>query len=150
LHVICSEWRLERYRFVQDATKRPYITLVIVGLVPPHLWAGIVRSACLCVEHAFLGYFGHVHVSQLCGAIFVEKDICTLKISVKDHYLMKAPKPPDHLNEHAPYVLLLKQGIILLVVTDLLKEVSRVSVLHHYTILLRGLFLTIGTVMARR
>ena len=57
LHIVSSEWRFQSYRFVEDKAKRPNVTLVVVGLVPPHLGAGIIWSACLGVQHAFFGHF---------------------------------------------------------------------------------------------
>ena len=53
---------------------------------------------------------------------------------MKDHNLMKTSEATHHLNEHLPYIVLFEQSIILLVVTYLLKQIPRVSILHHNTI----------------
>ena len=53
---------------------------------------------------------------------------------MKDHNLMKTSEAAHHLNEHLPNVVLFEQSIILLVITYLLKQIARVSILHHNTI----------------
>ena len=48
-HVCRAEWRMERQRLVQDAAKRPDITLTVIRLVIPDLRTSIIGSACLGV-----------------------------------------------------------------------------------------------------
>jgi hypothetical protein len=53
---------------------------------------------------------------------------------------MKTSEATHHLNEHLPNVVLFKQSIILLVITYLLKQIARVSILHHNTIEMHEIF----------
>lgn len=50
---------------------------------------------------------------------------------MKDHNLMKTSEATHHLYEHLPDIVLFEQCIILLVVAYLLKQIPRVSILHH-------------------
>lgn len=53
---------------------------------------------------------------------------------MKDQDFMQAAETTHHLNEDFPYVIFLEQGVILLVITYLLKEISIVCILHDDTI----------------
>ena len=53
---------------------------------------------------------------------------------MKDQDFMQAAEATHHLNKHFPYVVLLEQGVVLLVITYLLKEISIVRILHDNTI----------------
>ena len=105
-HIICSEWRPERDRLIQNATQRPNIALHVVGLVTPHLWTRIVWRSGLSVKKASLGDFGNIHVTELRLAIFVEEHICTLQISVENVSVMKSLQSFDNENENFPNVVL--------------------------------------------
>lgn len=56
LHAFCSEWRLESDEFVEHTAERPDIAAPVIGLIFPDLRRGVVRSAGLGVEEAFLSY----------------------------------------------------------------------------------------------
>jgi hypothetical protein len=53
---------------------------------------------------------------------------------MKDQDFMQAAESTHHLNEDFPYVVLLEQSVILLVITYLLKEITIVRILHDDTI----------------
>ena len=46
---------------------------------------------------------------------------------MKDQDFMQAAEATHHLNKHFPYVVLLEQGVVLLVITYLLKKRSPLS-----------------------
>ena len=50
---------------------------------------------------------------------------------MKDQDFMQAAEATHHLNEHFPYVVLLEQGVVLLVITCLLKEISLSHPFNH-------------------
>ena len=76
LHVICRERRLQCYHLIEHTSERPYVTLNVVGLIPPHFRARIVWGSGLrVVEATFIGNFGHIHVTEFGCEIFIEEDI---------------------------------------------------------------------------
>jgi hypothetical protein len=131
IHVSSSEGRLERSNFVEHAAQRPQVALIVVGLVLPHLRAGVVGSACLGVEHAFLGDLGDVEVSQLGSAVLAHEDVGTLHVSVEDLELVQRLQSFYQVDEDLPNQVLIESSLGLLVLHYLLIQVSVVSVLHH-------------------
>lgn len=51
-HVLCGEGRIQRNELIEDATEWPYVWLVVVGFVLPHLWTCIIWSSSLCFQNA--------------------------------------------------------------------------------------------------
>ena len=107
---------------------------MIIWLISPNLRTCVVRGTGLGVEKAFLGYFGHVHVSELGGAVFVKEDVCRLQISVEDFYVMQRLKTSNHLDEYFPNFFFLDVLLVLLVGRNFLEKVSVVRVFHHNAI----------------
>ena len=62
---------------------------------------------------------------------------------MKNHDLMKTSEATHHLYEHLPNIVLFEQSIILLMITYLLKQIPRVSILHHDTIEMNETWFTI-------
>ena len=48
--ILSSEWRLESSELIYDASTRPDVRLRVVGLILPHLWTSVVRSARLGIK----------------------------------------------------------------------------------------------------
>ena len=79
-HVLSAKWWLQRAHLVDDAPERPDICLLVVGEVLPDLRGGVVRGACLRVEHALARDLGDVEITELAGAVLVQKHVRTLQI----------------------------------------------------------------------
>lgn len=84
LHVICSERRHQGTHFVEDTTEGPNITLAIVGLVAPYLWAGIIRSARLRIAEALLDNFRDIEVTKCSLHVFKEEEVRTFHVSMEN------------------------------------------------------------------
>ncbi len=52
---------------------------------------------------------------------------------MEDLDLMKTLEATDYLDKHTPDVILLKQRLILLVITNLLKQIPIIHILHYNT-----------------
>jgi len=77
VHVVRLEGRLETDHFVENASERPQVRLVVVGLVAPDLGTCVVRSARLgVVQTLLIGHLRNVQVAQLGCAVLVEENIC--------------------------------------------------------------------------
>ena len=134
LHVICREGRLKCNDLIEDTTEGPDVTLDVIGLVPPNLWACVVRGTSLCVVQATLvGHLGYIHVSKLGSEIFIEENVRTLEVSVHDVEVMHSFEAPDDLNKDAPNILLGESRLLLLMLRDLLEQVTVICVLHDDT-----------------
>lgn len=83
VHVCSPERRNQGQGLVQDAAKRPDITLAIVRLVIPDLRTSIVWSARLCIQEACLCYFGDIHIAKTSSAILFKKEISRFDVSVE-------------------------------------------------------------------
>ena len=66
--------------------------------------------------------------------VLVKENIGTFHVSMQDFTLVKYLEASDDLDKDVPNLLLLNVGLSLLVVTDLLKYVSVVCILHHKAI----------------
>ena len=130
LHVVGAEGRHQGAHLVQDAAKRPNVALAVVGLVAPHLWTRVVRSACLRVTQALLHNFRDVKIAKLRLHVFEQEQVCTLHIPVQNAPHVESSQAPDDLYKDVPDLLLLDVGLALLVVTDFLEHVTVVCVLH--------------------
>lgn len=134
LHVICRKGRLKCNDLIEDTAERPDVTLDVVRFVPPNLGACIVRGASLCVVQATLvGNLRHVHVSKLGSKILIEENVRTLEVSVHDVEVMHSFEAPDDLNKDAPNILLGESRPLLLMLRDLLEQVTVICVLHYDT-----------------
>ena len=71
-------------KLIDHATERPDIAFGVVGFVKPYLRTCIVGSTGLSLHETKLCYFAHVKVSEFDLAIFAEKDVSTLDVSVND------------------------------------------------------------------
>jgi len=129
-HVVCSEGRHQRAHLVEDAAQGPDVTLGVVGHVSPHLRTGIVGCTSLSVTQALLYYFRDVEVSQLGLHVLEQKDVRALHVTMQNPSLVESVEATDDLNEDVPDLLLLEVGLSLLIVTDLLKYVAVISILH--------------------
>jgi hypothetical protein len=102
LHVFCSEGRLECDSFVDDTSKGPYVRLVVVWLVPPHLRTRIVRRTGLSVQQPLLGNFTDIHVSKFGTTVLAQKEVGTLEIPVEYLYFMQLLESMHDLYENTP------------------------------------------------
>lgn len=133
LHVVGTKRRHKSTHLVEDAAQRPDVTFGIVRLVAPNFRTGIVRSAGLSVAESLLNNFRDVEVTKLCLHVLEQEDVGTLHVSVKDLSVVERPQPSHDLNEHVPDFFLLYVSLPLLIVTNLLKDISIVCVFHHKT-----------------
>lgn len=131
LHVVCSERRHEGAHLVEHAAERPNVTLAVVRLVAPHLRTGIVGRSCLSVTQPLLDNLRDVQVSKFRLHVLKEKQIGTLHVPVENTTHVKGFYTSDNLNEDIPDFFLFDVGLTLLIVTDLLKDVAIVRILHH-------------------
>ena len=130
-HIVCSEWWHQCAHLVNDATERPDIRLKIIWLILPDLRTCIVRSACLRLAQAVLGNLRYVQVTQLCGLVLVEKDICTFHVSVENTELVKCLKTSDNLDYNLPNSVLLPKLLLILMFANALEDVSIIREFHH-------------------
>jgi len=130
-HVVGPERRPKRYSFIKNAPQRPDITLLIVRLVSPHFWTGIVWRTSLSIKKSFLGNFRNIHVTEFCRPILVQKDICAFQVTVENGGLMKSTQAPNNLNENAPNVLFLDVSLVFLVASNFLEKVPVIRIIHH-------------------
>lgn len=82
----------ESCHFVKNTAKRPYVAFHIVGMVLPHLRAGVIRSASLGVCEPSLHDFRDVEVSQLIGIIFADENICRFDVSMQYFFVVERLK----------------------------------------------------------
>jgi hypothetical protein len=82
VHVFGPKWRHKSQDLVKDTTKRPDITLAIVGQILPYLWTGVVRCSRLSIQHAILSNFANVEVAKYRGPILIQEYIGTFDVSV--------------------------------------------------------------------
>ena len=76
---------------------------MVIWLVLPDFWAGIVRCSCLCLKEASpLSDFADVEVTKLENARLGEEQVCTLDVSVDDLAVMQGLQPTEHLYEIRP------------------------------------------------
>jgi hypothetical protein len=108
LHVFRSEGRLQGDCFIEDASQRPDVALMIVRLISPNFWTRIIWGPSLGVQQSLLCYLGNVHIPKLGGAVFVQEDIGALQVSVEDQNLVQAFQTSNNLDEHLPDVVLFK------------------------------------------
>ncbi len=102
-------------------------------MIFPHFRRSVVRSPSLSVKKAFFGNFGHIKVSKLGSAVFVQKNVSRFHISVKYFELVKRFQTFNNLNQYLPNVFLFHVHFVSLTVTNSLENVSVISVLHHNT-----------------
>ena len=63
--------------------------------------------------------------------VFKQKDVGAFHVSVQDLAAVEGKESTDNLDEDVPDLLLFDVSLSLLVVTDLLEDISIVSVLHN-------------------
>lgn len=88
IHVLCPKRWVKSKCLIQDASKRPDVTLAIVWFVVPDFGTGIVRSSCLCVKEPCFGYLGYIHIPQTRCAVPVKEHVSRLYITMEDAKLM--------------------------------------------------------------
>jgi hypothetical protein len=72
----------ERAAFVYNASQRPNIRFLAIGLIPPDLRAGIVRRPGLCLHQFLVGeYFGDIEISYFVYSI-ADEDIGAFHIAM--------------------------------------------------------------------
>lgn len=84
VHVLAFEGRPECAHLIENATKRPNITLETVRLVVPDLGTGVVRSPGLGVGQVLAEQDRDVHVSDFWNVFLAEEDVGRFQISVDD------------------------------------------------------------------
>lgn len=130
LHALRSERRQKRYHFVEDAAQAPDVARVVVWLIFPDFWTGVVRRSRLSREQALLGDLGHIQVAELEHSGFGEEEVRALDVSVDYFEVMKCLETSDDLNEVVPDLFLSELGPPLLVLLDRLQEIATISQLH--------------------
>jgi len=60
LHVSRSKGRVKRAQLIEDAAHAPYVALVIIGFVLPHLGTSIVWCSSLSVKESPLCHLGNI------------------------------------------------------------------------------------------
>ena len=136
LHVVSSERGYKSTHFVQDTTQRPNVTFRVIGHVSPNLGACIIGRTGLGITQSLLYDFGNIKISKFGLHIPIQEDVGTFHVSVQDFALVKYLEASDDLDEDVPDLLLFDVGFSLLVVTDLLKYVSVICILHHQAIVI--------------
>lgn len=133
VHICSLERRRQCDHFVEDTAQRPYITLIIVGLIFPYLWRCIIGRASLREEHTiFLGLFGNIQVAKFNNAIELKENVGRFEISVQDLLLMESLQASGHLDETIPHFPLQKKFTFFFVLEYLIVEVATICELHHY------------------
>ena len=131
-HILCLKGWMKSYHFVYDTTKWPYVTLDIIRLVLPNLRTCIVRGPCLGIVEAFLVCnLWHIHVSKLHCEILIQENVSTLEISMHYVQVMHCSKPVGYLYQDWPHLWFIESLPNLLVISNLLKEVSIICKLHY-------------------
>ena len=131
VHVVCAEGWFERAHFVQDAAKRPNVTLRPVRLIFPHFRARVVRRASLRVQKALLGDLGDIQIAQLRISILLQENVGTFQISMQDVLAVKSSQSFAHFDENFPDCRFAHHSISLLVLDDFLVQISVIQIVHH-------------------
>ena len=130
-HVLGREGRVEGHQLVEDAAERPDIRLVVVGFVLPDLGTRIVRRASLRLQNARLGNLRNIEISQLDHALFRQKHVCALYISMDDLFVVKGLQAQYHLVENGPDVVFLRKLRSLFGIINLGLQVAVIAILHN-------------------
>jgi hypothetical protein len=83
------------------------------------------------VETFLICNLAHIHVAQLDSQVFIQEDICALEVSVHNVQIMQRFQASHNLDKYSPDCAFIKVGSILLMVKNLLEEITVVRVLHH-------------------
>ena len=62
---------------------------------------------------------------------FKEEDVCTFHVTMQNLTTVEGTEASHNLDENVPNFLFLDVGLSLLVVADLLEDITIVSILHH-------------------
>ena len=79
---------------------------MVIRLILPDLWAGVIRSASLRLEQAALGYFANIKITHLDCSILREEDVSTLNVPVDNLAIVKGLQAVQHLDQVGPAGLL--------------------------------------------
>mmetsp|Transcript_16258 Transcript_16258/g.47510 ORF Transcript_16258/g.47510 Transcript_16258/m.47510 type:complete len:226 (+) Transcript_16258:427-1104(+) len=133
-HVFSTERRAQCNHLVEYTAKRPHVALCIVWHVAPDLWGRIVRCPCLRHAQASFGYLGDIEISELCNHTFwicIEENVCTLQITMKNAHVMQSLQALTHAMEVAPDINLFEGCPLLLILDNLLHQVTPIGTLGH-------------------
>jgi hypothetical protein len=119
--------------FVQDASKRPNIRLLVVRLLLADLWRQVIRSSYSCLS-AIIGVLqntSNTKVTNLDRPILVHEDVLSLQISVQNFPVVNMLNSESHLNKPVEnLVFTVTDFANFLLVGDLSVEVSSVCIVH--------------------
>jgi hypothetical protein len=85
-HILRSKRRGELAKLVQNAAKRPNITLHRVGAALTQLWGKVERRPNGCIAQLFAVFqqFGHAEITQFGVAVAVQEDIRRLQVAMQN------------------------------------------------------------------
>ena len=133
IHAFSPKWRIQCTHFVNHAAQRPYITLCIVRIVFPNFRTCIVRCSSLSVQKFLFSHFRYIQISKLSVLLSIlvkQKNVRTFKISMQNIQSMQWVQPFSNLNHNFPNVSFLKELLTLFKLSDFLKEISAITILH--------------------
>ena len=123
----------ESNHFVQDASKRPNIRLLVVRFLLADLWRQVIRSSDSCLS-AIIGVLqntSNTKVTNLDRPILVHEDVLSLQISVQNFPVVNMLNSESHLNKPVEnLVFTVTDFANFLLVGDLSVEVSSVCIVH--------------------
>ena len=78
-----------------------------------------------------LGNFTHVEITKFGVSILRQKNVCTLQVPVKNFTRVQRVDTEHEGDENTPDLILFEKRFIFLMCTDLVIQVSIISIVHH-------------------
>jgi hypothetical protein len=130
MHALRFEWYCPTYHGKQKHTQAPNVcSETLVSSIRNYLWGNVCWSAALFRDLlVFLNNSTYAEITDLNIAIFIQKDIVKLDVSVENRPAVAVSDTKCYLLEYSSSLTLIKSPSLF----NELQEISTASILHHH------------------
>ena len=130
MHTLCFERNCPAYHGEKKHTQAPYVcSETLIAAIRNYLWSDIRwRPALFRDLLVFLNNSAHAEITNLNVAIFIQKDIVKLDVSVEHRPAMAVSYAKSNLLEYSSSLALIESPSLF----NKLQEITTTSIFHHH------------------